>query len=1080
MSRKGHSFLHEYPRIRVDRFTESRERIPAYLKRPQARRREYDSNGEAQYADAPWQDLELAGTDDCFPHPTIQLLTHIHVDHLEGLNSPLYNAAPIYCSYQTKEMLLRLEPGPSRTAGEAGVAMGSHGRKRPYEWLKLTQQEASIRRRETGSSVAPRDILHPLPLNTPTSVQYLPGVKVKLTLLDANHMPGAVMFLVEGHRGAVLHTGDCRAEKWWLEGLVRNPAMQRYTSWEEAKAIASKEEMENSPMLRSQAEQIEATQVVLTQAVPQASIDTHDSRTQASESPEALRTRERERPTSRDLRLKNIYIDDEGIASPEWPMAKKDAVLDLISLMERYPSDTNFFIDLFTWGYEEIYLAIGKTFSDRGSGPRVHVDPYKKKMYAAADDPVLSFLTTKTTTRFHACERKGDCEFLSPDERLAGERDAFESLSQHWTGPAPMPPAAEELAVTPSPRQPQGPLTVYIKPISSSKKAWKVLSDKLHDEIGRANEGKSPYPLWLACPIDRHSTLPELQRLVRAFRPATVTPTTSHPDHYFLAAKYLGPALGPRGQDRINAEAKTAIGAKHWAKYEAALAGSGAATEGDTVAEEIRRFREALRQTLDLSQSPRHTYEEAEKEGYDADVSVMPSAYSAPAITSLSRPQRQPDIAPLVSQAVLRVRQTEGASKGEESDSSFAVEPPPAALGSTTELSEDLARRYFIVLRMFIEPGLRLKNLPGGTEGPQAWRAVRKLRPDYARRTEEVMHKEVGVVPPSWTRSRRSSAAPSPRPAFAEPEGVVPALDTGPRSDLHGNVDLSQQEQQELVADGVESVRDVEVLPQEDGAQPSTANAPFAAPIPMDLDEPLGTPPEAVQDWLSPLMVKLGSAPLDLKALSTSELCSTLDLHAMVYNSILQDSLAKSNSLSLLSHYSTGLAYTLTRAFGIWSIVLRPSRNAVKRTWKELVAFARCTELGGRVAALLFTREARDVIDDGVRARLLTTVSSTYELTRGIERESVQRGLTSFVIAPRAGKDAEVLEAEGLRWITRVAATLRFAMDENDTTALPVDLDAASEKGENGHSEAVVPARPYIPPRPLKSIPDPARKRLEL
>lgn len=838
--------------------------------------------------------------------------------------------------------------------------MGSHGRKRPYEWLKLTQQEASIRRRETGSSVAPRDILHPLPLNTPTTVQYLPGVKVKLTLLDANHMPGAVMFLVEGHRGAILHTGDCRAEKWWLESLVRNPAMQRYTSWEEAKAIASKEEMEESPMLRSQAEQIEATQVVLTQAIPQASPDSQNSPTQASESPEALRTREPERTGSRDLRLKNVYIDDEGIASPEWPMAKKDAVLDLISLMERYPSDTNFFIDLFTWGYEEIYLAIGKTFSHRGSGPRVHVDAYKKKMYAAADDPVLSFLTTKTTTRFHACERKGDCEFLSPDERLAGERDAFESLSQHWAGPAPMPPAAEELAVTPSPRQPQGPLTVYIKPISSSKKAWKVLSDKLHEEIGRANEGKSPYPLWLACPIDRHSTLPELQRLVRAFRPATVTPTTSHPDHYFLAAKYLGPALGPGGQDRINAEAKAAIGAKHWAKYEAALAGSGVVAEGNTVAEEVRRFKEALRQTLDLSQSPRHGDVEADKGGYDADVSVVPTAYSAPATAPISRPQRQPDVAPPVSQALLRVRQTGAAVKGEESDSSFVVEPPSAAIHSTTELSEDLARRYFIVLRMFIEPGLRLKNLPGGTEGPQAWRAVRKLRPDYARRTEEVMHKEVGVVPPPWTRSRRPSAAPSPTPTHAELEGAAPAPATGTRSEVDSNIELAQEGRQEVVTIAAEGHCDAQELTRPEIIEPPAARAASAASTPMQVDE---TPANLPQDWLSPLMVKLGSAPLDLKAFSSSELCSTLDLHASVYTSILQDSLARSKSLSLLSQYSTGLAYTLTKAFGTWSIVLRPSRNATRRSWEELVAFARCTELGGRVAALLFSREARDVID---------------------------------------------------------------------------------------------------------------------
>jgi hypothetical protein len=128
----------------------------------------------------------------------------------------------------------------------------------------------------------------------------------------------------------------------------------------------------------------------------------------------------------------------------------------------------------------------------------------------------------------------------------------------------------------------------------------------------------------------------------------------------------------------------------------------------------------------------------------------------------------------------------------------------------------------------------------------------------------------------------------------------------------------------------------------------------------MEVDEPPEDPP---QDWLSPLMVKLGSAPLDLQTLASSSLCSTLDLHASVYTTILQDSLTKSNSLSLLSQYSTGLAYTLTKAFGTWSLVLRPSRNATRRTCEEVVAFARCAELGGRVAALLFSREARDVID---------------------------------------------------------------------------------------------------------------------
>ena len=37
-------------------------------------------------------------------------------------------------------------------------------------------------------------------------------------------------FLVEGARGAVLHTGDLRAELWFIESLRHNPYVQRYVA----------------------------------------------------------------------------------------------------------------------------------------------------------------------------------------------------------------------------------------------------------------------------------------------------------------------------------------------------------------------------------------------------------------------------------------------------------------------------------------------------------------------------------------------------------------------------------------------------------------------------------------------------------------------------------------------------------------------------------------------------------------------------------------------------------------------------------------------------------------------------------
>ena len=35
-------------------------------------------------------------------------------------------------------------------------------------------------------------------------------------------------YLVEGPQGAVLHTGDFRAEPWFLDSLVKEPVLQKY------------------------------------------------------------------------------------------------------------------------------------------------------------------------------------------------------------------------------------------------------------------------------------------------------------------------------------------------------------------------------------------------------------------------------------------------------------------------------------------------------------------------------------------------------------------------------------------------------------------------------------------------------------------------------------------------------------------------------------------------------------------------------------------------------------------------------------------------------------------------------------
>ncbi|RYN46184.1 hypothetical protein AA0118_g12626 [Alternaria tenuissima] len=158
-----------------------------------------------------------------------------------------------------------------------------------------------------------RKLAKALPLDTPTLIELAPGNSTRVTLIDANHCVGAVMFLIEGNGKAILYTGDIRAEEWWVNSIVQNPVLLLYS----------------------------------------------------------LGNRE----------LDCMYLDTTFATKKEpyrqFP-SKAQGIQELLDKVGEYPCDTIFYFHSWTFGYENVWIALSAFLHSR-----IHLDEYRARVYGS-------------------------------------------------------------------------------------------------------------------------------------------------------------------------------------------------------------------------------------------------------------------------------------------------------------------------------------------------------------------------------------------------------------------------------------------------------------------------------------------------------------------------------------------------------------------------------------------------------------------------------------------------------------------------------------------------------------------------
>ncbi|KAF9170874.1 hypothetical protein BGX20_008394 [Mortierella sp. AD010] len=116
--------------------------------------------------------------------------------------------------------------------------------------------------------------------------------------------------------------------------------------------------------------------------------------------------------SSTTQRIDRLYLDTTYCHQEFQTFPNREFVVsDLITFINRRPRLAHYYIDAWTFGYEDIWIGLSKAFNTK-----IHVSRYFYELYKAIDDMIspriLQYLTLDgTTARFHSCRLGPTCGY---------------------------------------------------------------------------------------------------------------------------------------------------------------------------------------------------------------------------------------------------------------------------------------------------------------------------------------------------------------------------------------------------------------------------------------------------------------------------------------------------------------------------------------------------------------------------------------------------------------------------------------------------------------------------------------------